>query len=711
MGTPSRTADMVALAQATDAHGNVDFTAYEAQRLILQHQSIEGMNASALVGALVSSPAYADPEAREQIGPLIKAITRRLPSDEVDRFKHALDVANVNEAWWQRGYEDYVEYPVSVAADTVGQLARDGLQWTDQQISDNLVAMKRWADGVRDNPQNNYLERAAGALAGQNVGNVQFGYGVVKGATSHGLTMLGETVDLAAFAGRFSTNEDFRNLVIGAAAIYASDAARDPMKPVDDIGRAARNAWVEWEAGYEKAVSEGQGQKYLGETGGAAAIEIIATFVPATKLTKLGKLARAAEGADDLAPAGQVAGRIEGKVAGQLAEEVVELARDAARVQARGGIEGEGADLAFYGLAGMKRTQGELLELVEGLRKTGDLDGLLKSGALRPKELSYLARQDVDIFEGKVSFHDALNAHIGKRELSELSDPLVGEIGEAIVAHNLAKQGYLDIVPIQNNSGHGNDLAGFNPDTGRWEVVEIKSSVQGIAKNQRGDPEEFITSRLNLAVEARGQWAPKNMWEEQAKQTAERILKDAVNPMTGTLDVDPKWARVNIERDPVSGELKATPDIDTWKSPAERKLEREQLREQQRSAVEPERSDGPEQSLALLPTSDRQIFDKIRDGTPAHIPNEVVAGALYAVKKAGIGDASEIASVSMVGDRLMVGGTTPGFYAIVDTTQLAQPLQATAQDTLAFNQSQAAVQQEEESRRLQRGQDGASRSV
>ncbi|MEO6520001.1 MAG: hypothetical protein ABIO17_13600, partial [Pseudoxanthomonas sp.] len=45
----------------------------------------------------------------------------------------------------------------------------------------------------------------------------------------------------------------------------------------------ARKAWNEREQGLEKATKEGKQQEYLGEAQGAAGVEIIATFLPATQ--------------------------------------------------------------------------------------------------------------------------------------------------------------------------------------------------------------------------------------------------------------------------------------------------------------------------------------------------------------------------------------------------------------------------------------------
>lgn len=571
----TRSADIAALAQATAADGQVDLTAYQAYRLIYSHQSMDGLDARSVVNDIVSSPAYASEQGREQVGPLLEAIAARLSSADARRFAAALDAANVNESWVERNYERFVEDPVSAGYGTVTAKVGEALGWTDKQISDSLATARRWANEARDNPQNSYLDRAAAGLAGHTAGEAQESYGAMKGATSHGLSMIGDTIDLAMLAHRFSTDRDFRNFVIGAASIYANDAIDDPGKVPRDIRNAAVGAWNEWEAGLEKATREGKEQEYLGQAQGAVAIEIIATFVPVSKLTSLAKVAKAADVAEDLAPAaGTLAGRVEARVGRELASELVELANDARRVQAKGGIAAEGADLMFHGLAGMKRSQGELGELVEGFRKSGSLDGLLQSGALSPRELGHLARKDISVFDGQVSMEKAIEAYVGKRELSALTDPEVGDIGEAFVSHDLARRGYTDLVAIQNKQGHGIDVVGKNPE-GNWESFEVKASVQGSARKQFGNPEEFITDRLEKAKAEQGSWAPKNMWEEQAQATAARILDDTVDLTTGKVDIGSNWARVNIERDPATGAINAAPEIEKWKTPLERQQDRQ----------------------------------------------------------------------------------------------------------------------------------------
>ncbi|MCS3746915.1 hypothetical protein FHY18_002511 [Xanthomonas arboricola] len=124
-----------------------------------------------------------------------------------------------------------------------------------------------------------------------------------------------------------------------------------------------------------------------------------------------------------------------------------------------------------------------------------------------------------------------------------------------------------------------------------------------------------------------------------------------------------------------------------------------------------ERTPEQAEALALLSPVDRQMFDKIRGATPAHLSDDVVANAFYAAKQDGIADASKVASVGMVGDRLAVNGTTPGLRGIVDVSQPVPPMQETTQQALAFNQQQAITQQQDEAQRQQRTQETNTRTV
>lgn len=559
MNDRTRNIELAALASALDANGNVDPTRFEAQRLILQHQSIDGVDADAVVRQIVASPAFSRPDGPEQARPLLEAIRSSLPAEQRNRFDTAVDDANHWDGFFERGFEE-AQQGVS---DAWGYVSGK-VNWADDQVSDRLAEYRQWAQRASGNPENSYLERAATALAAEGVGKAQENYGALKGAASHGLTMLGDTVDLAKFGYRFTTDTDFRNTMIGAAAVYASEVSRDPSKPVDDLTGAARNAWNEWERGVEQAQQQGKEREYLGSAQGAVGIELLTAIVPVSKLTKFAKVAKAVD--VDLADGARVGTTATREGASEATETLADLARSATNAQKAGGFGAEGADLMFQGLAGVRRSQGELRTLVSEMKASGNMDGLLSSGALRPQELGYLARTDLDVFKDSVSFDQAITAYVGKRSLTDLSTRETGDIGEAILAHDLAKKGYRDLVPIQNNSGHGNDLVGTHPETGRQEVFEVKASVHGLAKQQTGDPEKLITSRLLKADAEQGHWAPQNMWEEQAVHAARRILREHIDPVTDAIDVDAKWGRVNIERDP-SGVIRGTPEIEPWRAP------------------------------------------------------------------------------------------------------------------------------------------------
>lgn len=567
---PSRAAQLAALAVATDAQGHVDLTAFQAQLLIQQHQSIDGLDAPSLARTLAGSPAMARPDGREQLEPMLQALGRQLGLRDAERLAQALDANHLTDSRLERNWER-----LTGAASEAWNMGSRALERTDVSISDGLAQARRWAEQVRDNPDNRYLQRAAGHIAGEVAGEAQENYGALKGATGQGLQVLGDTVDLASFTLRFSRDRDFRNMIVGAAGMYAAEVWDDPGKPVDDASRAAKQAWDEWKQGLERATREGKAPEYIGQAEGAAGVEILAALVPVSKLPKLAKVAKVADVLDDGVPL-HTAGPAR-RLSREGIQALTEVGDDIRRAQAKGGLAADSADLMLDGLAGVRRSQGQLSDLVDGLRQTGHLDELLQSGALRPRELGYLARQNLDDFRN-VSFDQALTASVGGRALGELKRHEVGEIGEAIMVHDLAQKGYRDIVPIQNNSGHGNDVVAINPRTDRWEIFEVKTSAHGIAKGQGSDPQPLVDRRIDLAIRQEGHWTPQNVWEVTAKSTAMRIRKDAFDTETDQLKVDTYWSRINLEQDRATGLIRGEPEIEPWLPKAERP-ERQSLRE------------------------------------------------------------------------------------------------------------------------------------
>jgi len=99
-----------------------------------------------------------------------------------------------------------------------------------------------------------------------------------------------------------------------------------------------------------------------------------------------------------------------------------------------------------------------------------------------------------------------------------------------------------------------------------------------------------------------------------------------------------------------------------------------------------ERTRGQSEALAQLSPADQAMFAKIREGIPASVSDDHVAQAVLAAKRDGMIDASKINQVAMVGDKLWVEGTIPGYRAAVDVSQQAPQLQETVMHAKTFNQ-------------------------
>ena len=96
----------------------------------------------------------------------------------------------------------------------------------------------------------------------------------------------------------------------------------------------------------------------------------------------------------------------------------------------------------------------------------------------------------------------------------------LGRQGESLIARQLETRGYTDIVQIQNASGHGIDIVARNK-VGELRFFEVKTSTTGVA-GRLSTPQtyttDFITSRLERAAQAQGQW--KNLDPATRRQAA-----------------------------------------------------------------------------------------------------------------------------------------------------------------------------------------------
>jgi Holliday junction resolvase-like predicted endonuclease len=518
-----------ATARSTDDTGTVEPSALTAELLIENNRQLGAVNAERLVDDLVELQL---PE--EQLGQVIDQLHQRLPPADLPRVVEALDSRDVNEStltWVGERMADGVVGTVTAAG--------SGLSALDRQISDSMANANRYLAARQADPNAPAWVGAASDV----VTGAQLTYGGIKGVGTGALGLLGDTVDLGKMAWNLTTDPAYRDAIVGAAKAYAAEAAADPGQAVDDVVAAGQDALAQWEAGLEEARAQGREAEYLGNTGGAVGVELVAALVPISKIAKFGKIGRLLE---NLTP-------------DNLGALVRELG-DFTRLLDAGGDAAPGAAQALRGVVGLVRNQGELEALVTAARASGNMDGLLKAGAFQPEELTELLRTQPDVFSGRTGFDDALAASTSGVDLSTASANTVGAIGEALATRELVRQGYTDIVSVQNKSGHGIDLVARNSEGG-LEFFEVKASGIGRAAPPVAGSEAFVTSRLERALSDTGQWAEHRMPEGMRE-----LARDLSDELAGSTPVA-KWVQVNLARQPGTHllDLSATqPTVSPW---------------------------------------------------------------------------------------------------------------------------------------------------
>jgi Holliday junction resolvase-like predicted endonuclease len=669
MAKPGRTSttDIAALLSATDGNGQVDPLAYEAQRLILQNQELGSIRADRLVSALQASPALRSFGLERSIA----AIDARLASPaERTRFVEALDTANLTDSTLERFGEI-----VGGAASYAGDQTAKGIAWGKEYLGRQMSWSYAWAEKTASDPNASALDRAIGQAAKDAVGKAQFAYGAGHGAIVHSLDTLKNFVDLGQLGYRFTTDPNVRDTVIGMARMYGAEVANDPSKPVRDVQQAASGALDKWEQGLAQARQQGREQEYLGSAAGAVGVEVAATLVPVSKLGKLGKVAKALD-----------------RITPDSLDEIGEVLTDVSRAMEKGGAAGEGAEQLLRGIVRGARDQGELLSVVKAARNTGNIDGLLRSGELSAKELAEVVKFDKSIFDGKVDFQEALGYSTKGVDLTRLSTRQLGDIGEAIQTNELVKQGYTDIVAIKNKSGHGIDLLGRNAG-GELEFFEVKTSAKGLAPAQKGDPEQFVATRLQRAFDAQGHWDPKNTIPD-LQSIARNLQEELMDPATQQLGgVNAKWIQLNLSRASGSPKLEVDRITEDWVKPLNKK------------AVL-----GPDQ-LPELQTIQTAIA---RDGRWNELQARNISASLYEayagdpllkrIDEVGLATSPRDATVSAYALYKPFGNQPPFFHAHVDANKAAEIPEQQSLGRAAQVTQQLALQES-----LQRAPDDPSR--
>ncbi|QXG50044.1 MULTISPECIES: XVIPCD domain-containing protein [Pseudomonas syringae group] len=479
---------------------------------------------------------------------------------------------------------------------------------------------------------------------------------------------------------------DYRDVAVGMVRIYAAVVAADPHKPIDQVRSAATHAWQHWEQGLAQAQRDGREREYIGS---AAGVEIRATLVPASKVSKLGKAAQimediapraAAEAREGLADARAHDGAehaperhagLPGR-ARAYAEGLEEVGQAARRV----GEAGEVPQQMLRGLVGQARQDGQLDDLVRAARATDNVECLLRSGQLEPHDLTAILKRTPGVFDGRIDFPTALDQSMQGVDLTWLTTRQLGDIGEAIQTHDLVKQGYNDIVAIKNRSGHGIDLVGRSPD-GDLEFFEIQTSAK----------------RLERAIDAQGHWDPKNTIPG-LKSIAQDISRE-IGPEAEHINAT--WVWLNLSRSPDAPHLQIERKLDPWVKPAAPK----------QTMLTPGDADHPDHAAfdTILRTVQGDGRWNVAEGhnIAASLLKEYKADPLCktldSVRIGGSTDTPRIFAVSSPhGDR------GPDFHVHVQAEQAAQrPAAESFAQVQQINQQQALTQETEQQNLAHRG--------
>ena len=662
------TVEIAALFAATDRDGRVDPTRYEAERLILQNQSLGSIDAESLVRGIQASPAFEGD--RDQ---LLRAIDSRLNTQaEQKRFAEALDTANITDGFIERKWEQ--------AAELIGDAyhsAKDKVEWGDTYLTKQMSWAYQRAGEVESNPDATDEQRRAAGLARDTVGKAQELYGESSGGIVHSLNTLKGFVDLGEMGYRFTTDENYRDLLIGTAKLYAAETMDDPSKPVRDLRNAATQALEDWEKDYKQAKVEGRERQFLGETEGAIGVEIAATLVPVSKLGKFGKVASSldrtgAEGLEEVAELASDANRALRRANEAPTPHVGESLGEATARSARAA---EAAGDVLRAEIRLFRDDGKLGQLIETAHKTGNIEGFLRSGELAPRELTEMLKRDSLMFAGKVDFTEALDISTKGATLTGLTTKQLGDIGEAIHTYDLVKAGHTDIVAIKNNSGHGIDLVSRNP-ASELEFSEIKTSAQGMSKGQRGDPVDFVGSRLDRAINQQGHWAEQNTIPG-LNETARQLRTEIADQGGRVTEVNAKWVQINLSKSPSSTKLDVDKTVEDWVKPEPKK---QSLLESLNPA---------EQGLH------QGIFGKAKEkGLDDERAENLAAQGLLAFKQDKIVKNAD--DIGIYRDRLFVTSfphgrdREPNFHVSVDVNDASKkPAQETLQQVAKLQQQQA----------------------
>ena len=119
-------------------------------------------------------------------------------------------------------------------------------------------------------------------------------------------------------------------------------------------------------------------------------------------------------------------------------------------------------------------------------------DGVLEARIVSVNEANQIGQ---DLASGKT---------VILKDLKSISNKRIGDIGEGYVIGDLKKQGFDQVVQIQNRSGNGVDVIARNSQTGKVRVIEVKTTrgntLPGLSIDQKLGGAEYTRRRLKRAI-------------------------------------------------------------------------------------------------------------------------------------------------------------------------------------------------------------------
>jgi hypothetical protein len=437
-------------AQAAGTHNE----AVQADRLILEHRGIGGIDAAGLVRAMVAAPGY---PGHRKIKPLIEEIERHLDRRQAHRFEEALDEAGVSDS----AFEDAAEKTGRGIFGFFRGLFH-AVEKIDDTIRKTFDKVGQWAHATANDPQAGILTRLVARTVEAPVALAGTAYKTVSAPVMGAV----HTVEDVAAAGkviyRFVSDEPYRDTVTSFARLRMTEELTLPGKLFDQVTGQALDKLGQWEDGLLQAKRAGTEGEYLAKVTGERGISLFTGLWPVAEAEALDRLASVLKrvSLDDVEGLRNV------------------MDRASAAIGRDDGTSALGLKTLGH-LVDEYRHEGTLDALVDTARVTGNLETLMRSGQLSPGELIDLAKHDPTLFlpdaqtlaglspeqrarHGSVDLETALQASLGQLDLGKLTAHQAADATEAVVGRNLAQAGYSDIAALAGKDGEPLQMAARN---------------------------------------------------------------------------------------------------------------------------------------------------------------------------------------------------------------------------------------------------------